>query len=131
MWPHSRRALRLLSLAVLVLIIAITFLLYPLYGGYYLASTVEPEPGGGPVLHLTEDNFRAHPALHDLVVEKEKVRRPSPFLSSRIMWQDESVMDGWSAHVLTRLEDQALLRMTAPMVLEYEGSYVSIAVVRG
>ncbi|MDD3622463.1 MAG: hypothetical protein PHQ81_08665 [Methanofollis sp.] len=130
MWPHSRRALRLLSLAVLVLIIAITFLLYPLYGGYYLASSVEPV-AGGQVLHLTEDNFRAHPALHDLVVEKEKVRRPSPFLSSRIMWQDESVMDGWSAHVLTRLEDQALLRMTAPMVLEYEGSYVSIAVVRG
>lgn len=130
MWPHGRRALRLLGLAVLVLIIVITFLLYPLYGGYYLASPAGPGTGG-QVLHLTEDDFRANPALHDLVVEKEKVRRPSPFPPSRTMWQDECVKDGWSAHVLTRLEDQALLRMTAPTVLEYEGSYVSIAVVRG
>ncbi|MBP2146391.1 hypothetical protein J2129_001845 [Methanofollis sp. W23] len=130
MWPHGRRALRLLGLAVLVLIIVITFLLYPLYGGYYLASPAGSVTGG-PVFRLSEEDVHAHPALYALLVEKKKVRRPSPFPTSWTMWQDESVMDGWSAHVLTRLEDQALLRMTAPAVLEYEGAYLSVSVVRG
>ncbi|QSZ67708.1 hypothetical protein RJ40_09410 [Methanofollis aquaemaris] len=130
MWPPGGRALPLLGLVVVFFVVLFALLLYPHYGGYDLALPAEPGVDHA-VIHLSEDDILAHPALYDLLVKGEKVGRPSPFPYSRIMWRHENMMEGWSPRVLSCLEDREFLENVPPTVLEYGGSYFSIAVVRG
>ncbi|MDK2974077.1 MAG: hypothetical protein PWP08_448 [Methanofollis sp.] len=71
--------------------------------GYIIASPCTPRAGDSSVVvHLTTEDFAAHPALSDLVVEGKKVRRPTPlfFLSPS--------GDDWSPIVLSREEEEVL-----------------------
>ncbi|QYZ79668.1 hypothetical protein E2N92_09605 [Methanofollis formosanus] len=130
MWPPGERGLPLLGLAVVFSIVLVALLLYPHYGGYYVAHPAEPGADSA-VVHLSENDVLACPALYDLVIKGEKVLRPSPFTYSGIMWWHENLMEGWSPRLITRLEDRALLGKISPTFVEYEGSYFSVAVVRG
>ncbi|NVO66528.1 hypothetical protein [Methanofollis tationis] len=93
-------------------------------------------PGGQYVLvHLTAEDFGAHPALFDLVVEEKKVRRPTSLFFL------PPPGDDWSAIVLNGEEDQALwwtymfVRQAngtaVPAVIEYNGIYCRLACSQG
>jgi len=93
----------------------------------YISAIPGASVSGGPwvIVHLSADDFAAHPALFDLVVEEKKVRRPT-FVSLL-----PPPGDDWSAIVLNGEEEQALwwtymfVRQvngtTIPVVLEYNG----------
>jgi len=93
----------------------------------YISAIPGASVSGGPwvIVHLSADDFAAHPALFDLVVEEKKVRRPT-FVSLL-----PPPGDDWSAIVLNGEEEQALwwtymfVRQangtTIPVALEYNG----------
>lgn len=95
--------------------------------GYLVAApcSLQSEPSA-VVVHLTEEDFAAHPALYDLVVEGKKVRRPTSFFFL------PPPGDGWSTTILSRDEERKLWwtymfvregnDTYAPVFLEYEGA---------
>lgn len=93
----------------------------------YIGAIPGASASGGPcvIVHLSAEDFAAHPALFDLVVEEKKVRRPTSLFFLPLPGDD------WSAIVLNGEEEQALwwtymfVRQangtTIPVVLEYNG----------
>lgn len=126
-----RQALRYaLILLVSLALFSALFVLLMAEGsfGYLIAApcSLQSEPSA-VVVHLTDEDFAAHPALYDLVVAGKKVRRPTSFFFL------PPPGDDWSAIVLSRDEERTLwwtymfVREAndtyAPVVLEYEGTY--------
>lgn len=142
MRPLLRYALIFLVSLALFSALFSAFFILPTGGessGYLAASPSSPSspPPGSPsvVVHLTEEDFAAHPALHDLVVEGKKVRRPTAFFFL------PPPGDDWSAIVLSRDEEQALWwtymfvqeenDTSVSVFLEYDGTSYRLAPSQG
>lgn len=134
-----RQALRYVLLFFVSLVLFSAFFILPAVGessGYLIASPSSPPSGSASVVvHLTEEDFAAHPALHDLVVEGKKVRRPTPLFFLPLPGDD------WSAIVLSGDEEEALWwtymfvqegnDAHMPVFLQYNGTYYRLAPSQG
>ncbi|MDD4255048.1 MAG: hypothetical protein PHP59_06685 [Methanofollis sp.] len=134
-----RQALRYALIFLVSLALFSAFFILPMVGessGYLVASPSSPlSESSSVVVHLTEEDFAAHPALHDLVVEGKKVRRPTAFSFL------PPPGDDWSAIVLSRDEEQALWwtymfvqeenDTHVSVFLEYAGTYCRLAPSQG
>lgn len=134
-----RTALRYALLFLVAFALFSTLFFLPMVAGtpehVIAAPCSPPSVSSSVVIHLTEEDFAAHPALYDLIVEGKKVRRPTPLFFL------PPPGDDWSAIVLNRDEDLALSwdymqarsvnGTVVSAVIEYNGTYYRLAPSQG